>query len=70
MEAKKGEIGCVQCKKEMGSLIGDSLSDFREKRSELESNKKNVEEILRDGQLKAKKTASETMKEVKNALKL
>ena len=32
--------------------------------------KKNVEEILRDGQLKAKKTASETMKEVKNALKL
>ncbi|MBT6121678.1 tryptophan--tRNA ligase [bacterium] len=67
---KKGEIGCVQCKKEMGSLIGDSLSDFREKRSELKSNKKNVEEILRDGQLKAKKTASETMKEVKNALKL
>jgi len=54
----------------MGALIGDSLSTFREKRAELESNTKNVEEILRDGQLKAKKVASETMNEVKNALKL
>jgi len=43
---------------------------MREKRNKISQDRKLVEEVLRDGQKKAKITASRTMEEVRAAIKI
>lgn len=69
-ECKAGTRGCVACKKQLAHNITEFLKPMREKREYYESHPELVDEILREGTKKARAKAKETMKRVKEAMKL
>ncbi len=69
-ECKAGARGCVACKRQLAKNISDTLKPIREKRAYYEEHPEIVDKILMEGTLKAQKTAKETMKKVKKAMKL
>ena len=69
-ECRKGSRGCVACKKQLTETIEASIAPLRDKRNKLSAEKGLVENILAEGGRKAKETASETMREVRKAVKL
>ena len=69
-ECKGGKRGCVACKKQLAKNIIDTLEPIREKRKYYEEHPEIVDKILIEGTEKARKTAKETMKKVKTAMKL
>lgn len=69
-ECKAGARGCVACKKELAQNIIDFLAPMREKRKYYEERPELVDKMLIEGTEKARKTAKETMKKVKKAMRL
>ncbi len=69
-ECKAGKRGCVACKKQLIANITEYLRPIREKRAYYEAHPEIIDKILREGTEKARKTAQETMKQVKKAMKL
>ncbi len=67
---RKASIGCVDCKKMMASNLNKALEPIREKRSELKSNLKIVDNIIDEGNKNARKIAKNTMKEVREVVKV
>ena len=63
-------IGCVDCKKMLAQSISSSLGPFREKRAILASKPDYIAEVLADGANRAEAIARETMKEVKDKMRL
>ena len=70
MNVKKEKDGCVYCKKQLIESINKELEPIREKRKYYEERPEVVKEILLEGTKKAQKIAEETMKKVKQAMKL
>ena len=69
-ECRAGTRGCVACKKELAQNIIDFLAPMREKRKYYEERPELVDKFLISGTKKARKTAKETMKKVKKAMRL
>lgn len=69
-QCRKAEIGCVQCKKKMGVNLVKFLEPITEKRAYYESKPKLVKEIILEGGNKARKTACQTMDDVRKAIKI
>jgi len=69
-ECRKGGIGCVACKKMLHASLDSILSPLREKRKEIVSRQGYVQEVLSDGAQRARAVAGETMKMVREAIKL
>lgn len=69
-ECKKGERGCVACKKELASIISEYLKPIREKRKYYEEHPEEVERILKEGTEAARNRAKEVMKRVRKNMKL
>ncbi len=69
-ECRRGEIGCVACKKLLNSTLDGILSPLREKRNEIVSREGYVQEVLSDGAQRARMVASETMRMVRESIKL
>lgn len=69
-ECKAGARGCVACKRQLAKNIIDTLKPIRVKRAYYEEHPEIVDKILMEGTEKAQKTAKETMKKVKKAMKL
>ena len=69
-ECRAGERGCVACKKQLAKNINEFLKPMREKRAYYEEHPEIVDKILMEGTAKAQKTAKETMKKVKKAMRL
>ena len=69
-ECKKGERGCVQCKRELIEKMNEFLQPIREKRKYYDEHPEVVEKILQDGTAKAKAKAEETIKNVKKAMRI
>lgn len=69
-ECRAGKRGCVNCKKQLAQNINKTLEPIREKRKYYEERPELVDKILQEGTEKARKTAKETMKKVKEAMKL
>lgn len=69
-ECKAGARGCVACKKQLAHNITEFLRPIREKREYYENHSELVDEILIEGTKKARAKAKETMKKVKEAMKL
>ncbi len=69
-ECRAGKRGCVACKKQLAQNINKTLNPIREKRKYYEEHPELVDEILIKGTEKARKTAKETMKKIKKAMKL
>lgn len=66
-DCKAGKIGCVQCKKLLAQNIDQVLSPYRERRKYWEEADR-VEKVLEEGAENARKTASATMEEVREAM--
>ena len=69
-ECKLGQRGCVACKKELINKMNEFLSPIKERRKYYEENPELVDEILINGTKKAREKAKETIKEVKNSMKI
>lgn len=69
-ECKEGKRGCVACKRELAQNIIEYLKPIREKRKYYEEHSEEVDKILIEGTKKAQAKAKETMKKVKQAMKL
>ncbi len=69
-ECKAGKRGCVACKKQLAQNVNNFLNPIREKRKYYEEHPELVEKILKEGTLKTRQTAKETMKKIKKAMKL
>ncbi len=67
-ECKKGQRGCVNCKKELIEKMNEFLAPIQEKIHYYEEHPEIVDQILKDGSIKAKKTAEATLKTVKSAI--
>lgn len=67
---RSGKIGCVVCKKQLAANLEKALSPYREKRTELVTNKKLIDEILAEGARKAQKEAANTMEKIKAIINL
>ena len=67
---RSGALGCVDCKMNCASKISFMLKPIIEKRKYYESKKSEVLEILDDGEKRAGKVAGETMKEVREKMKM
>jgi len=67
-ECKKGERGCVQCKKELIHAMNEFLHPIQEKRKFYEEHPEEVRAILNEGTEVAKKKAEETMKKIKEVM--
>lgn len=67
---KKGKIGCVQCKKQLSNLVIKKMEPIRERRIELEKKPHIIEDVLRQGAVKASQIASKTLEEVRDAMKI
>ena len=61
-------LGCVDCKKRVAQAVADYLAPLREKRRELEADPGRVDEIIRDGDERARVRAVETMERVRDAM--
>ena len=69
-ECKKGERGCVACKKELIAKINEFLTPMREKRKYYEEHPEEVERILKKGTENANNKAHEIMKVVRKNMKI
>lgn len=67
---RKGEIGCVQCKKALAEKKIEHLRPIYEKRQELLKRPEYIQEILDEGRAKAREKAVQTMEEVREAMML
>lgn len=67
---QKGGLGDVKVKRFLANVLNDELDPIRAKRSELEKNIPYVYQVLKEGSTYAKGVASQTLKEVKQAMKI
>ena len=66
----RGGLGDVKVKKFLVNVMESTLAPIREKRREWENHIGDVEDILKAGTAKAKKTAEQTLHEVRDAMKI
>ncbi|MCI8965629.1 MAG: tryptophan--tRNA ligase [Clostridia bacterium] len=69
-ECREGKRGCVYCKKQLAENINKVLEPIREKRAYYEAHPEIVDNILKEGTERARKSAKETMKKIKEAMML
>lgn len=67
---EKGGLGDMKIKKFLNDILQEELRPIREKREKLEKNPEYVYSVLKEGTKKARIKASETLKEVKEAMKI
>ncbi len=67
---RTGELGCVECKGRLHNKMTESLAPVQERRAELECNPILIDEILEEGNQKARTVAQQTMAEVREAMKI
>lgn len=69
-ECESAQIGCVDCKKRLGGKINDYLRPIREKREQLAKDPEKVQKILEFGNKKARETAKQTLRDVREIMGL
>jgi tryptophanyl-tRNA synthetase len=69
-DCRAGKLGCVAHKKQMAATLNVFLEPFREKHAQYESDRKLVEDVIADGDARARAVARATMDEVKEAMRL
>lgn len=67
---RTASIGCTDCKKILMKNLVEFLKPHFEKREELKNRPKDVMEIFEQGSIKARKEAQNTLKQVKEAMKI
>ena len=67
---KSAGIGCIECKQPLIKSIGETLTPIRERAQQYIDDPALVRNIIADGNDKARKLASETMRDVREAMGL
>lgn len=67
---RKGEIGCVECKKRLANSLQELMDPIREKRAYYDNHHDEVDAILLNGTRRAKEVGAETMEEIREAMKI
>ncbi len=67
---KTADIGCIECKSILINNIQTLLEPVHERRRKYEKKTKRVREIIEDGAKRAERVAQETIKEIRELLKL
>lgn len=65
---RSGSLGCVECKLKCAEKIASFFEPIRNKRKELELKPNLIEEILEDGEKRARAVAQKTMEEVREKM--
>jgi tryptophanyl-tRNA synthetase len=65
---RRGEIGCVQCKKELARNLNAFLEPIRQKRAELLKDRNSLIDIFMEGTERAREIAESTMEEVRKSM--
>ena len=69
-DCRSGALGCVACKLNCADKINKFLTPIIEKRKYYEKNLDEVNDVLIDGERRAKEVATTTMEEVHQKMKL
>jgi len=69
-QCRSASIGCVECKQIMAEFLIQALAPIRDKRKYYEEHSDQVQEIMLAGSSKARRTARQTMTEVRDALNI
>jgi len=69
-KCRKAEIGCVDCKMMLAEVINKALKPIRQRRAELATDPRYIDEVLADGADRARVIARETLTEVKKNMRL
>ncbi|MBI4180305.1 MAG: tryptophan--tRNA ligase [Chloroflexi bacterium] len=69
-QCRSAQIGCVDCKKLLGQGINAALEPFRQRRAALATKPNYITEVLADGAQQASVIARETIREVKQKMRL
>jgi tryptophanyl-tRNA synthetase len=69
-ECRSAQIGCVQCKRRMADALNGVLDPLRERRAHVANQPDLLDEVLLEGNRKARETAQETLAEVREVMKL
>lgn len=69
-ECRTAGIGCVQCKELLARKLAEEMAPLHEKRRSLEEKPAYLEEILRDGESRAREAARATLEAVRGAMGL
>ncbi|MGB9638069.1 MAG: tryptophan--tRNA ligase [bacterium] len=67
---KKGNLGCVECKLKLCNMINNYISPIRDKRKQIEKNKDDIIDILKEGSKKASEVVANTLNDVYYKLNL
>ena len=66
----RGGLGDVKVKRFLNAVLEEELEPIRARRKEYEKDIPNVYRILREGSIEAEKVAAQTLKEVKDSMKI
>jgi len=69
-KCRAGTIGCVACKKRMAEKLNIFLEPMRQRRKKYLENPELVDQILMEGNAKAREEAAETMEKVREVMKI
>ena len=69
-ECKAGALGCVACKKHLFELMEPQLKAFADRRKVFESDKAQLQQIVKEGAEAARASAAVTLAQVKRAMKV
>ncbi|MEE8541692.1 MAG: tryptophan--tRNA ligase [Desulfobacterales bacterium] len=69
-DCRTAQIGCVECKKIMAQSLIEGLAPIRKKRAYYEARPDLVDDIISDGDARARQVARQTMQEVREAVKI
>ncbi len=67
---RRGGLGDVKCKKLLIAILNEMLAPIRERRAYWENNIEEVYRILEEGSLEARRTAAQTLNEVRGAMRI
>ena len=70
IQCRQAAIGCVECKKILANSINNTLQPFREQRAIIATKPEYIMDVINDGAKRARTIARETLREVKQKMKL
>lgn len=66
----QGKVGDVEVKKKLAKALNDFLGPIRERRAQYDRDEKRIDDVLIEGTRRARRVAQETMRQVREAMKI
>ncbi len=70
IDCRRAGIGCTECKRRLAERIGEGLREIHERQAYYRLHLSEVQEIIRDGNVRAAEIARQTLQEVREAVKI